>query len=202
MVDNMNTFFVVSRISVLSALCLLTTSAHAQEPQQQLEEALRVVDMLPDVSIVRSLPIDSQSVLMAAVMDASRPRYERQRALSFLSMFPDARSRSFVEGLLTDQSVDDPTLPRLALYTLAYTWGRQPDEALLAAVANALHSSDEAMQQEAARALRWVASPLAVQALESLVGSERTSPVLRAIAQRSLERHIGVETTADPVLSP
>jgi len=202
MVGNMNTFFVVSRLSVLSALCLLTASLHAQEPQEQLDQALRVVDMVPDVSIVRSLPIDSQSVLMAAVMDASRPRYERQRALSFLSMFPDARSRSFVEGLLQDQNIDDPTLPRLALYTLAYTWGRQPDEALLAAVANALHSPDEAMQQEAARALRWVASPLAVQALESLVASERTSAVLRAIAERSLQRHVGVETTADPVLSP
>jgi hypothetical protein len=164
----------------------------AAQPAEVLQGALRVVDMVPSRSALDTLGINVESMLRAAVMDPTGSRYERQRALSFLAMYPSTETRAFLVGFIGNPEVDDVTFQRLALHTLALGFGQTPDDALLATIREQLVSPEREMRREAVRCLRWVASPDAVATLEFVLVSPDADATMRALATRSLENHTGV----------
>lgn len=199
MVVSMNMFRYLTSGGVLAAALVVSALAAADEPAagqaqavEALNGALSVVDMVPARAALDALGIDVPALLRAAVIDPEGSRYHRQRALSFLGMYPSNETRSFLMTCIGEGAIVDSNLQRLALHSLAMAFGQTPDDELLAVIRRELGSDDRELRREAVRALRWVASADAVATLESVLVSPDADATMRALATRSLERHVGV----------
>ncbi len=198
MVVSMNMYRFLTSGGFLAAALLVSSLAAADEPStdqaqatEALHGALAVVDMVPTRAALDSLGVDVPSLLRAAVLDPEGSRYHRQRALSFLGMYPSNETRAFLMTCIGEGAIVDPNLQRLALHSLAMAFGQNPDDELMAVIQRELVSEDRELRREAVRALRWVASADAVALLESVLVSPDADATMRVLATRSLERHVG-----------
>lgn len=184
----------MSRFSVALATALLMGGAvglaQAQAPDgaplersERFERALAAIDVVPDPRRMRQAIPDVRERLEAAARQPDRPRYERKRAITLMSGYPDDRTRASLRELASHA---DPDIRRAALYTLARTFGQPGDAALVARVMEATRDPDEGARRWAVRALRWIEHPEAGRALRELMRAEDAST--RELAEYVLGR--------------
>lgn len=177
--------FVQTVIILISVLFVLP--AFAQEPNFD-RDVLRSIDTVPTRAQLDSTFEDPAALLREAALDESHTTYERHRAISLLSFYPDEQTRSFLEGLATSENAE---VARMAIYTLARTYGPVADAQLVQRVASHTKSDDAVVREWAVRGLRWMAHPDAAKALKRVAAS--SDEKLARIAERALSKRAGAE---------
>lgn len=176
------------------------TANDTAELARRFDSLLETIEVVPNnrQDFERAMP-DVKQRLIAAASDVSRTTWQRVRAVSLLSYFPDVDTRSALERLsvapdrrLGDaqrkaQASADPEVRRLALYTLGRAYGAQANEQLVAFIEAQVAAEPElSVQEHAVRGLRWVDHPAAKAALTRL--SERGPAALRELARATAQR--------------
>lgn len=180
------------QLLVILWVMMVSVSALAQTDDFDRDVLLAYEAVPTAAGLVAAYP-DARERLEAVAQDADRSMYERKRATTLMSLFADARARTFLEGL--GATAENPRLRRTALYTLARTFGQRPDAALVARVLAATKDADADVRHWAARSLRWVNDVAAVRELRQLEKSPDRK--LAGIARLALKRHVSL-TSATP----
>ena len=192
--------------AAMAMVCTSTISApQAQETTSQqraasVEDPLRPllasIDTMPaDITLLEAISPTIRGDLEGAAdhtlprasestADPARSLYERRRALLFLSHWPDARTRAWLEQSMVDEAMKP--LRSSTVYLLARAYGQPGDEGLVALVDTATRDEDPEVRDRAVRALRWIDHVEAGRVLETL----RYSPDgdLRHLAEHTLRR--------------
>lgn len=181
--------------AAMAMVCTSTISApQAQETTSQqraasVEDPLRPllasIDTMPaDITHLEAISPTIRGDLEVAAADPARSLYERRRALLFLSHWPDARTRAWLEQSMVDEAMKP--LRSSTVYLLARAYGQPGDEGLVALVDTATRDEDPEVRDRAVRALRWIDHAEAGRVLETL----RYSPDgdLRHLAEHTLRR--------------
>lgn len=183
----------ISLSGFLLASLLLASSAAAQQPAP-LDGILRAMDVVPTAEQMSAVLPEPVSMLRDAALDTSRSTYERTRAVTLLSVYPGAESRLALNELL---NAADEDVRRLALWTLARTFGDTQDPVLAAQIATFFADPSEAIREEAVRAMRWVDHADAAQYLIEL--RPTASADLVRIIDHTLERRADRLAAGDQV---
>lgn len=195
----------------VGALALLALSAavatgqtadphdHAvRAPASGLDAALRAIDTLPTRAQLEAAVTNPVAGLADAALDDSRPRYERERAITLLSLFDAAQSRPVLEALA---AYDDADIRTMATYTLVRAFQAEVGADWVPHLEEIARTADDREAEYAVRALRWVDAPAADGALARLAASGGERGELAAtIRQRRLER--GAPSASGPTTGP
>lgn len=173
-----------SLVSVTPALA--SEGAPVEAPAaERFEGLLQAIDVVPAsaAALLQAFP-DIRARLESASLDAKRDEWTRQRAISFLSFFPDSASRDVLVRVAADVT---PSLRALAIYTLGRTYGPQlttlPPE-VLAVLKRGLNDDRVEVQERTVRALRWVTDPQA----ENLLKLAMQRAPLKTLAAATLSK--------------
>lgn len=153
-----------TRNLMVLGICLISVGALAQtaDDTHAMDGALRAVDAMPTRAEFDAAFEDAPALLRAAALQTERTTYERQRAITMLSMYPTDENLEFLRSLLADQ---DPEIRGMAAYTAGRAYGTAPTQALIAVMELALQDHDTDVKKWALRGLRWVRAPRATQLL-------------------------------------
>ena len=161
-----------------------TSQQRAASVEDPLRPLLASIDTMPaDITLLEAISPTIRGDLEVAA-DPARSLYERRRALLFLSHWPDARTRAWLEQSMVDEAMKP--LRSSTVYLLARAYGQPGDEGLVALVDTATRDEDPEVRDRAVRALRWIDHVEAGRVLETL----RYSPDgdLRHLAEHTLRR--------------
>lgn len=150
-----------------------------------LDALLAAVDGVPNAAQLRAAWPDAPARLAAAAMNPERTRYQRERATSLLSLFPEPQTHALLLGLVAHADADVRTMAR---YTLSRTFGATVDAAWVAQLEQV---AGEALGRESAyavRSLRWCDAPEADAALARLATS--SEPTIARLAETIRVRRI------------
>jgi HEAT repeat protein len=153
-------------------------------PKELPKGLLASIDSQPTRAQLDAISPDIRTHLEGAAHDSSLSIYERRRAIGFLSLYPDARTREFYRTLTSSPDAD---IRRTALYTMARTFGAAPDAELVKELAAGLEDGSADVREWAVRGLRWVADEDARTLLRQIAAGEDAS--LARIARRALKKH-------------
>ncbi len=174
-------------IGTLFFAATLTLALPAGADESALDRMLGNIEAVPTrVQMDRALDNPSAQLRQAAA-DSNRSVYQRQRAITLLSAYPDASTRAFLEATAADTSLD-VELRKLAMYTLGRAFGGNPTDAKLAAtVGTYVADGDPKMAAWAVRTLRWISHPDAGAILEKVAaGSDANARLARrALSKRT-----------------
>lgn len=170
------------RSILIALIVMLGGSALAATPNPKLDQLLHAIDVVPAsrVDLERQVP-DAQAALIAAASDVTRNTYARQRAISFLSFYPDATTLAALDGLTRDGAT---AIRRAAVYSLGRTYGASSQKVADRIADIAERDVELEVRQHAVRALRWVDEPAAATRLQRL--AERAE--LKTLAHDTLAR--------------
>ncbi|MFT7583181.1 MAG: HEAT repeat protein, partial [Myxococcota bacterium] len=158
-----------------------------QTGDERFEGLLRAIDTVPTRAQLDHGWPDAKNRLLTAAKNDKRDDYTRLRALTMLSFYPDAPMvRAGLEALSSHPSVE---VRRLAVYTMARTFGQPGDKALVAFVEAATKDPEPQVAEHAVRGLRWIDAPAAHEALSRLIQQGRTK-TLKTLAARTSKRRI------------
>lgn len=172
------------RVLVISLLMLAASSAFAQAEPDFERDVLGAIDVVPTAAWLDATFEDPQGKLIQAAHNSES--YARRRAITLLSLYPNARTRDALQQLSTTGDADSRAF---AVYTLGRMYGQAADDALVQLVVAQTASADAEVAKWATRALRWIASPAAVQQLETIAASSSPNA---GIARRALRQHVSV----------
>jgi HEAT repeat protein len=163
-----------------------TSSATAQRDasDKAFEQMLRAIDTVPTRPAMEKRWPNIQERLLTAAHQETRDTYTRSRAVSLLSFFPDATSRSALKALSVHAQ---SRIRSISIYTLARTFGVPGDKELLATIEARLTDAVRDVQAQAIRGLRWVRHPRAATLL-SEVSKNATDKMLKRLAEKTLQR--------------
>lgn len=150
-----------------------------------LDHVLRTIDTVPDPAMLTAAIPDVQQRLIDAARDTNRSVYQRKRALTLLSSFPDAQTFWALEGFTTD---DNASIRASAYYTLGRSFGAWENPMLVQILSRGLADDDLFVKQMSVRALGWVHSEDASRLLEQL--SQGGASDLQRLATYTSERRI------------
>jgi len=153
-------------------------------PNDRFEAMLRSIDTVPPdrATLERAFP-DAWLRLDAIARDAQRDQWSRLRAVSLLSFFVEARTRTTLEAVASD---GDKEIRRQAVYTLGRGFGGNADAALVRFIEARFADPDVTVSEHAVRALRWIDHPDAKLALERV--AEKGPPKLRDLARTTADK--------------
>lgn len=142
------------------------SAAETKDADTRFAELLAAIDVVPAdrEALERAFP-DIQVRLQAAAKDSALPFYSRYRAVSLLSFFPEEGIAQSLRGLSEDEN---PELRRIAIYTLARTFGATADVDLVRFLERKTQDPVADVAEHAIRALRWVDHKEIVPVLERL----------------------------------
>ncbi len=157
----------------------VSTNVGANSGYDAINAALRAIDTVPSAEALLKATEDAPQLLAATAQNQEADEYTRTRAVSLLSMFPTASTRSL---LLSISRVDPaPAIRDMAIYTVARTFGAPGDEELVALLADAVFENNSANSRDnAVRGLRWIDHPNAEELLAKL--KESNEEDLRQLA--------------------
>lgn len=171
-------------LCVVSLTLLFSSNALSQQAPDFDRVVLGAIDTVPTRAQLDATFPDARERLEAAALDEARGTYARQRAITLLSLYPDARTRAFLEALLADGK---PEARKIAVYTLGRGFGIAADARLVETITNVIAREQDAVVREwAVRSLRWVAHKDARRALRELAAG--ADPQLAKIAALALRR--------------
>lgn len=187
---------------------LVGTPALAESPSQdtqaehdiaqRFELLLETIDVVPNSreAFEASFP-DAQKRLDAAARDILRSTWQRVRAVTMLSYFPDASTRATLEALAVAPAANlsavekaraisaDKEVRRQALYTLGRAFGPTGDTSLVRFIEARIAAEPTVeVREHALRSLRWVDHDEARAALVRL--SEKGPVELRPLAKQTM----------------
>ena len=175
-------------VALVVALLILpvasASSARTSEDSESFERMLRAIDIVPRGESLKKRWPDIVERLIHASRDEKRKGYTRSRAISLLSFFPELRVRNILQRLLRDTSSD---VRRIAIYTLARTFGDPGSASLVDRVAHAIRDSEASVRTFALRSLRWIRHQRAVGLLKE-VAEKHKDRGLRRLAATTLKR--------------
>lgn len=186
----------LQNILTVSALTLSAAPALAHEPapkdgaaersqhtvEERFELLLQTIDVVPESreAFEAAFP-GARERLDAAARDTRRTTWQRVRALTMLSYFPDAATRQTLELLSTPPSDKlsqaeraralsaDVEVRRQALYTLGRAFGPTADAALVRFIESRISTDpSHEVREHGLRSLRWVDDGEARAALSRL----------------------------------
>ena len=162
-----------------------STAPSAQVRQtDRFDAMLRQIDVVPaDRAALEAAFPDAWARLDAAARDGARDEWSRLRAISLLSFFPEARTRTTLEALASDP---DKEIRRQAIYTLGRGFGANADLALVRFIEGRATDRAAEVAEHAVRSLRWVDHPEAALALERLATKGPTT--LRTLAKTTRDK--------------
>jgi HEAT repeat protein len=160
------------------------SAARRSEDSESFERMLRSIDIVPRRQSLKKRWPDIVERLIRASRDAKRKGYTRSRAISLLSFFPEARVRTILKRLLRDGSGD---VRRIAIYTLARTFGDPGSAKLVDRVAHAIRDKEASVRTFALRSLRWIRHQRAVELLREVAETHKDRG-LRRLATTTLKR--------------
>lgn len=166
---------------------LISPPAFADEP---LDRLLSAIDTVPTRAALDAQWDDAASVLMAAARDGERSVYERHRAVTLLSFYPDARTRAFLVELARERAIDSE-VRKMSVYTLGRAFGATGGDALVTDLRPFVQDDDPVVREWAVRSLRWVRSSSARTLLREIEAGGDAQ--LRPIARRAIARHVGAD---------
>lgn len=161
---------------------LCAAQGFAQTAPDFQRDVLRPIDTMPNAAWLDANFEDPQGLLIEAAT-STEDSYERRRAITLLSLYPNARSRAALEKVAVD---GDPKARELAVYALGRTYGQVADAKLVSFIAG-VASGEGRTAQWAVRALRWVVHPDAISLLQKLGAEEGPNA---GIARRALRLHV------------
>ncbi len=158
--------------------------AQAAPTPDRFETLLRSIDVVPPdrVALEAAFP-DAWTRLDAVARDAKRDQWSRLRAVSLLSYFPEARTRTTLEVVAGDT---DKEVRRQAIYTLGRGFGASADLALVRFIETKAADPEVDVAEHAVRSLRWVDHPEAKLALERL--KKKGPNQVRELARTTIEK--------------
>lgn len=172
------------RMMTFVAVTLFAVNAYAEPDFRR--DVLLPIDTIPTAQWLDATFDDPQGQLIEAAKTSTS--YERRRAITLLSLYPNARTRDALQSLV---ATGDSDTRSFAIYTLGRMYGPVADDALVKLVIEHTAVTDAEVAKWATRALRWLASPDAVKHLEAM---SRADGPHAGIARRALRKH--VSTTA------
>lgn len=120
-------FFVVLFVGVGSAV--------AHDHDGEIDAVLKAIDVVPTRAQLDKNIENAQERMIQAMNDTKRNDYERQRAITLLSLYPNQKTKdALLEGFRT---FANPQLKKYTVYTLARTFGEASDDSIRQAVAQA-----------------------------------------------------------------
>lgn len=186
------------RLFGLAGLFVASAASHAlaapptptTAPSEQVGEPdrfdamLRQIDVVPaDRAALEAAFPDAWARLDAAAREVARDEWSRLRAVSLLSFFPEARTRTTLESLAADP---DQEIRRQAIYTLGRGFGTNADLALVRFIEARAADRAAEVAEHAVRSLRWVDHPEAALALDRL--ATKGPATLRTLAKTTLDK--------------
>lgn len=179
-------------VGVLFVMLLLGGStATAQGAGDFDTQVLKSIDTVPDRAQLDAAWPDARQRLMRAAADDERGLYQRKRAVTLLSNYPDPQTRTFLQELAADE---EPAVRKMAVYTAARTFGIPGDAALVAFVSEHLDDDSAEVREWAVRSLRWIAHDDARRLLERVLAGDREE--LKSIARRALRKRVSTEESS------
>lgn len=174
-------------IGLFLMFCLASSVASAQSSPDFDRVVLGAIDTVPSRAALDAAYPDARDRLEAAARDKKRSMYARHRAITLLSLYPDTRTRAFLEEQLTDE---DPEIRRMAVYTLGRGFGLTPDGALVSTIAHVIETDPGVVAQWAVRSLRWIAAEDAHALLRKVIAGDdaRLARLAAAALRKSVWR--------------
>ena len=195
----------ILRISgfALAIVALLASPAVAQSPTEatghhgdhgiagdDLDDAtafhhmVRGIDVLPNRATMEERWPDALQRLIAFALDEDVPEYERWRATSLLTNFPESEAQ---DALLKLTDTEEPRIRSMAYYVLGTTFLEDGDDALLAELKTGLDDDEQRVRADVVRSFGWTNNEDAHQILRDIATGDRQDD-LQPIAERSLQR--------------
>lgn len=116
-------------------------SAVAHHHDGEIDEVLKAIDVVPTRAQLDHNLKNAQERIIHAMNDTKRNEYERQRAITLLSLYPNQKTKdALLEGFRT---FENPQLKKYTIYTLARTFGEASDDSIRQAIAQA--KNDESL---------------------------------------------------------
>jgi len=170
------------------ALILLASPAMAERADHDaaLLQLLAGIDTLPTRADLERVADDPQLALVKVALDHTMPLYERRRATSLLSFFPDAASEAYLTLIAATSAA--PRVRWMAVYTYVRRFGELKPDRVVGYARDVLKSPIPTDREAAARGLRWVPSEKATAVLESAARLESDVKVAAAIKQALEQR--------------
>ena len=150
-----------------------------------LDAVLGMIDGLPDAAALGAAWPDAPARLAAAAANPARSRYERERATSLLSLYPEPSTDVLLLALI---SGDDADVRTMARYTRSRTFGATLDATWVAQLEAVAVAGRGRESSYAVRSLRWCDAPEADTALSRLSDSADAS--MAALAQSIRVRRV------------
>lgn len=169
---------------VWAAAAPASAADRPSKADRAFETMLHDFEAVPTRDLLLKAWPDARERLLRAATNERRLEWPRSRAISMLSMFPDAEVRQTLETLAAHRLT---FVRRMAVYWVARTFGEPGDAELVAHVAKAAGDSAPEVRDRAVRALRWVAHPAAGEALQK-IAADHPDARLRGLALRTLKK--------------
>lgn len=175
-------------ILIVVTLVALGSVASAEELseaeiQKRVETVLNNYEVVPERAELEAFIPDAQTRLIEAAKDEAGILWTRQRAISLLSLYPDARSMQVVMEL-TKSEHDE--VRRMAYYTLGRGFGTVDTRRAVEMLEQGLKDSNPKVREFAVRGLRYIATDNAQRILEKV--AEGGDESLAKVAEHALKK--------------
>ncbi len=182
-------FVARTMLSILVILLAMAADVAAEQPDFDTT-VLRSIDTVPTRAQLDETWPDARARLMKAATDTDRNVYERHRAITLLSLYPDSKTRSALTELAASESAE---IRKMAVYTAARTFGTPGDANLVSFVRRFVRDDNPEVREWAVRGLRWVDHAQAREVLESVLAADDAA--LKPVARRALKKWVGERET-------
>ena len=137
------------------------SKAPSSQASQKFDLLLKSIDTIPTRAELDQNYVDAQGLLIAGMNDANRTEYERQRALTLLSFYPNGQTRQALTLVFKNDPNDQ--LRKYALYTLARSFGETADRSLVELVGQGLQDESDDVRKFARLSVKYLKHPAAAQ---------------------------------------
>lgn len=159
--------------SLVLGLCLLLSSfaVQAQPRVNDVKPLLEGYEWKLDAARFICMGKGADRVLRKVASDATLPNYYRLRALTALGLFPNPKTASFLEQMISD-SGSHPSQVQQALYAYSLAYHKQPRRVMEVARNALLSTDDYQVQTAAAETLASLRTPESKDALRGYLKSD------------------------------
>jgi len=177
------TIIIIATLAVSNIAIAQDSGLSDAEIAQRVETVLTNYEVVPDRKSVEEFIPNAQDEFIEAAKNQAGVIWTRQRAVSLLSLFPDARSFSALVDITGDAN---PEIRRMAYYTLGRGMAAVSPERVVSQLEKGLKDKNQEVREWSVRGLRWVEHENAQRLLESLASSSDED--LAKLAERALQK--------------
>jgi len=174
---------IIIALGLLMSSPVLAQDISDEEVAERVKTVLTNYEVVPDRASLDEFIPNAQSEFIEAAKNPAGVIWTRQRAISLLSLYPDARSMQALSELTGD---DNPEIRRMAYYTLGRGFGSVDADRAVSLLEKGLKDSNQKVREFSVRGLRYVASDRAQRLLEAV--AQNSNQELASIAKSALKK--------------